>query len=406
MNQLLIGVDWSQSHYDIAIIANKGTFLSQFRIQKSQTGFEQMAEKIDQFDATRTNCLIGMETAHNILIDFLWSQQFPVYVIAPSIVNRCRGRYRSSGAYNDQTDARLIADLLRTDLIRFAPWRPDGDLLISIKMGLNFADNLTKQLIQQTNRLRSILLRVYPQIVHVFPQVNKLIALHILLTYSTPQRLAKLSYHEFAAFCHQHRCVRPDWITKWYDGLMHPQPEANSGLIKAYEAEIRFQAQMILKLIRQKEQVISDVQKSFKQHPDHAVFASLPGAGDILQPKLLTMFGEDRERFPSPQDIRALAGTCPVTKQSGKSRRIQYRRACNHDYRHTAHQFAVSSVKQSGWAAAYFSDVLARSHRKNHAYRCLANRWLGVIWKIWQTNQTYDESYHLKQVHKHRRIPQ
>jgi len=43
------------------------------------------------------------------------------------------------------------------------------------------------------------------------------------------------------------------------------------------------------------------------------------------------------------------------------------------------------------------------SHSKSHAYRCLANRWLGIIWKLWQTGQVYDEAYHLQQINEHRR---
>jgi hypothetical protein len=27
----------------------------------------------------------------------------------------------------------------------------------------------------------------------------------------------------------------------------------------------------------------------------------------------------------------------------------------------------------------------------------LANRWLAIAWKLWQTGQAYDEAYHLKQ---------
>ncbi len=116
------------------------------------------------------------------------------------------------------------------------------------------------------------------------------------------------------------------------------------------------------------------------------------------------MFGEDRARFPSPQDMRALAGTCPVTKQSGKRRRSQFRRACNRSFRETAQQFAIASVQQVDWAAAYYSAALARGLRKNQAYRCLANRWMGIIWKMWQTQQCYDEAHHLKQLHQHRRL--
>jgi transposase len=130
MNELLIGIDWSQSHYDAAVLASDGVLLTQFCISKTHSGFNQLAEKIDKFGLPSNNCHIGLETAHNVLIDFLWSRQYSVYVVAPSIVNSSRGRFGSSGAYTDARDAHLIADLLRTDWIRFAPWRPDSELVV------------------------------------------------------------------------------------------------------------------------------------------------------------------------------------------------------------------------------------------------------------------------------------
>jgi transposase len=404
MNELLIGIDWSQAHYDVTILATNGAILTQFQIAKSTNGFQQLAEKIDKFDVPSSQCLIGLETAHNILIDFLWSKRYSVYVVAPSIVNSSRGRFGNSGAHTDKTDARLIADLLRTDRPRFAPWRPDSELLTKIKTKLSLIDTLTQMKVQQTNRLRAILLRVYPQVLHAFEKLGKLISLHFLMAYPAPQALVDLTYADFAAFCRQHRCGRPDWTTKWYRRLQRPQPQANLVLAQAYGDQISFLAQLLLPQVRRKRQATQEVQDLFEQHPDQAIFASLPGAGPLLQPKLLLMFGEDRDRFPSPQDIRALAGTCPVTRQSGKTRRVTFRRACNHDFRATAQQFAVASVKQADWAATYYQAALARGLRKNHAYRCLANRWLGIIWKLWQTRQPYDEAYHLKQLHTHRRL--
>jgi transposase len=47
---------------------------------------------------------------------------------------------------------------------------------------------------------------------------------------------------------------------------------------------------------------------------------SLPGAGELLAPSLLAKFGDDRARFPTAGSVQALAGTCPVTDQSGKKR--------------------------------------------------------------------------------------
>jgi len=115
------------------------------------------------------------------------------------------------------------------------------------------------------------------------------------------------------------------------------------------------------------------------------------------------MFGHHRDRFPTPQAIRSLVGTCPATDQSGQERRIFFRKACNRPHRNTSQQFAKESVKQADWAATYFAQSRARGHSKSHAYRCLANRWLGIIWKLWQTHQLYDKAWHLQQIDKHRK---
>jgi transposase len=135
----------------------------------------------------------------------------------------------------------------------------------------------------------------------------------------------------------------------------------------------------------------------FAQHPDADIFASLPGAGALLAPALLAKFGDQRQRFPTAAVVQARAGTCPITEQSGKKTYIHFRHSCDKEFRRIAQHFAKASLHQSGWAMAYFQDALSRGHSTSHAYRCLANRWLAVIWKMWQTRQPYDEGYHLRQ---------
>ncbi len=403
MNQLLVGIDWSQKHYDAFILAPNGATLTEFRIKRTAAALQRLQKKIAAFDVPAANCLVGIETAHDILVDFLWSCHYQVYVIAPSVVNGSRGRFGSSGAHTDRTDARLIADLLRTDRPRFTPWRPDSPLLMQIKVRLGQIDNLTKTIIQHNNRLKAILLRAYPQPLQTFRKLSSLLTLHFLIAYPAPAELECLTRREFAAFCGEHNCNRPQWIRKWYEALKKPLPQADPAVTKAYKAEIVFLARVMLMLLREKQRAIKAVQLLSMQHPDYAVFASLPGAGKLLQPKLLVMFGEDRDRFPEPQSIRQLAGTCPVTKQSGKKRQVVFRNACNHAHRNTMQQFAVASIQYADWAFAYYEAARRRGHSKNSALRRLANRWLGIIWKLWQTQERYDEAYHLKQIHKQRR---
>ena len=67
------------------------------------------------------------------------------------------------------------------------------------------------------------------------------------------------------------------------------------------------------------------------------------------------------------------------------------------EFRRITQQFAHLSIRQSGWALAYWRDLRPRCRSDSDAYRRLANRWLAIIWKMWQDGKAYDESYHLQQ---------
>jgi hypothetical protein len=51
-------------------------------------------------------------------------------------------------------------------------------------------------------------------------------------------------------------------------------------------------------------------------------------------------------------------------------------------------------------AGAGLSGWLSNGQKQS---RCLANRWLGILWKLWQSGERYDEAYHLQQIRRHRR---
>jgi len=399
----LIGIDWSKNEHHICIVNEAGAQILRFSIPHSTSGFSDFEAQVTKLGVPLTDCLIGLETAHNLLIDFLWSRGFRIYVIPPSVVSSNRDRHRSSRAHNDDSDAFLIADLLRTDRHRFAPWKPDGQLVRRMKAKLSLIDSLTKTITAYSNRLQAVLLRYYPQALGLFSQVKTQICLRFLIAYPTPEAALSLTYSDFAGFCRSHGYTQPHLLPDSYAQLCQPAPEPDPVVTLAHKEETVFLAKLLLEMVCQKAREIREVQKLFARHPDQAIFDSLPGAGDLLAPKLLVMLGDHRERYPTPQTIRALAGTCPVTIESGQKRRVRFRRACNRDDRQTAQQFAKASVREAEWAAAYLSLCLARGHSKSHAYRCLANRWLGIIWKLWQSRELYDETYHLQQIRRHRR---
>jgi hypothetical protein len=91
-----------------------------------------------------------------------------------------------------------------------------------------------------------------------------------------------------------------------------------------------------------------------------------------------------------------MAGTAPVNYQSGKIHKVHIRRSCNKHLRHAMHMFADKSRAQSAWAAVYYSALRERGMTHAQALRCLGQRWLKIIWKMWQTGTVYNAALHMQ----------
>ncbi len=82
-------------------------------------------------------------------------------------------------------------------------------------------------------------------------------------------------------------------------------------------------------------------------HEDQALFASLPGAGKRLAPRMLADWGEDRARYSDANSVQTLAGTAPVAFQSGNYAKAHKRFACLKPLRHALYQLAWQSTRKA-----------------------------------------------------------
>ncbi|MCH2221683.1 MAG: transposase, partial [Dechloromonas sp.] len=64
----------------------------------------------------------------------------------------------------------------------------------------------------------------------------------------------------------------------------------------------------------------------FQSHPDYAIITSFPGLADSTGARVLAEIGDDRARFTDARALKAYAGSAPVTRASGKTISITYRR--------------------------------------------------------------------------------
>jgi transposase len=248
-----------------------------------------------------------------------------------------------------------------------------------------------------TNRLRNILWRYYPNAAQVFSSLDHHIALQFIRTYPTPSMAQELTFAEFKRFAQQQGYTQPARLPACFARLQQPQSLAQPATIAAYWQEAVWLAELSLMMVKSRKQTEQELLAVFKKHPDAVIFASLPGAGSKLAPALLAKFGDDRQRYPTPESVQAVAGTCPVTKSSGKNKYVTFRRSCDHEFRSIVQQWAKASLDQSVWANTYFRSVRPNCRSASHAYRCLGNRWLEIAWRIWQDGLPYDEERHLRQ---------
>ena len=397
--QVYLGIDWSTQSHAAFFMDERGTPLQYLEVAHTLAGLNQLDAARCNLGVSTQECIVGIETAHTLVMDFLAERNYPqLYVLHPNIVKSAQGRFRQSGAKDDRADARLIADVLRTDLHRLTPWLPDSPLTCQIRARISLVHFLGRQIVASSNRLWSVLLRYYPAALQVFSGVRQLITLLFIQAFPTPQAALQLSYADFTTFIAAHHHRRPAEWPMCYSRLHIPQPAADPGLVLAYAPQAQFLAASLEAMRRSHYQLLEETHDLFLQHPDAPIFASLPGTGKLLQPALLAKFGDNRLRFPSPASVQQVAGTCPITRRSGKSKAVLFRLACDHDFRNLAHDWARASTVKSPWAAAYFQSAQDRTHSDAHALRCLANRWLAILWKLWQSHQLYDETYHLQQL--------
>lgn len=394
---IYVGIDWSSQKHDVAFVNEQGGVIQCIVIEHSETGFKKLESVREGLSVSVAECVVGIETAHTLLIEHLWEQGYAaMYVLPPGTVNANRSRNRQSGARNDRSDSIVIAETLRTDRRNFHPWQPGSEPLQQMRSMVSQANFWTQQSVRLANRLHALLSRYYPAALAVFKSWPTPLNCAFVLAYPSPEDARALSWEEFEEFAKAQRYPRRKQLPSAFLRLKQALPAQPVTVNPAYVQEACCLASALHNSLQVEKQNLAQLNDVFHSHPDAAIFASLPGVGDWLAPALLTKVGEDRLRFPSPQALQALAGTCPVTRQSGKKRTVLFRRSCDHAFRHIVQQWARSAVKHSDWAHTYFQQQLDNSKRPNAAYRALANRLLAILWKLWQTQTLYDEAVHLR----------
>ena len=379
------GIDWADAHHDVAVVDERGRQHGALRVAHSAAGLETLVTFLRGYSATdpeQIACIV--ETTHGLLITALLEAGFPVYPVNPKTLEHWR---KPSGAKTDQIDAYLLARKGRSDLGELRRLEPDSPLVQELKLLTRDQDALVQTQTRLVNQLTSCLKGYFPAALTLFTKLQQRATLAFLQRYPTLEVAEAASVEELTAFLRTlPRFPGPGVAAQRIYARLH-QPH-----LRADPVTTRVKARLTRALVAQLAPVVEqiaaydeEIERLFRDHPDAALFVSLPGAGKRLAPRLLAGWGDDRERYASAQSIQGLAGTAPVAFQSGKYRKAHKRYACIKPLRNALYQFAwQSTIAKAAWALDYYQRKRQEGKSHSVALRALANQWVRLIHALWR----------------------
>ena len=131
---LYVGDDWSEDHHDIQLMNEAGEQLAARRLPEGVKGVAALHELIAQHASDPGEVVVGIETERGPWVSALLAAGYRVYAINPRSAARYRDRHHVGGAKSDAGDAKLLADLVRTDRHNHRPVAGDSDEAAAVRI--------------------------------------------------------------------------------------------------------------------------------------------------------------------------------------------------------------------------------------------------------------------------------
>jgi transposase len=396
--QLFAGLDWAKDHHDVVAVDRQGQIQIDLSFPDTAEGWADLRQRMNRLvGANLGRIAVAVETNNGPAVERLLDLRCRVFPMNPKAAQRYRDRKAPSGGRNDHLDAWSFADGLRTDGHAWRALKADDPLTQEIRLLCRDEVRLIAQRTALVNQLQEALHEYYPAALEAFDDWVCPGAWAFVERFPSPAILVNKGRRVWEKFLHTHRLYRPQTYQRRLEIFARADQFCGSPAVTSAKSRLAValarQLQVLDKQLQEYRQAIKEL---FRRHPDYDVFNSLPGAGGKMAPRLLGEMGSHRDRFEDAQGLQCFAGTAPVCIQSGQNRWVHLRRACNKWLRTAVHLWANLSRPKCVWAEAYYQRK--RQEGKSHAtaLRCLGQRWLKILLKMWQDRCPYDEALHLR----------
>jgi len=391
---IFVGIDWAEVHHDACVMDDTGVVLARRRVPDNLEGLHELYAVFAEHADDANDVVIGIETANGLLTRTLVAAGYQIFVINPLAASRYRGRHTISKAKSDPGDAKMLADLVRTDRQNHRLFAEDSEEAEAIKVLARMHKNLVWARQQQVNHLRNALREFYPAAIQAFgTDLASVEALAILAKAPTPELGWKLTVAQIQRTLEKAGRQRrlESKASKIELCLRAPHAEAPPVVADAYGNTVSAAVVVIGSLNQQISELAQQMQLSFEKHPDAEIILSLPGLGSVLGARVIGEFGDAPNRFSDAKGRKNYAGTSPVTKASGTKHVVTARYVRKKRLADVCDRWAFCSLTGSPGARRLYDRERARGQTHGQALRRVANRWVGILHGCLTNRQTYSE---------------
>ncbi|MGH3496719.1 MAG: IS110 family transposase [Nocardioidaceae bacterium] len=391
---IFVGVDWAEAHHDVHVQNEDGKRLAGSRLPEGVEGIARFHELVGGHVDEPGEVVIGIETDRGLFVAALVAAGYVVFAVNPMSTSRYRDRHSTSGAKSDPGDAKVLADMVRTDRHNHRPVSADSEAVQAVKILARAHQTMIWSRGRQTNGLRSTLREFYPAALVAFDDLTSTDAIEVLRVAPTPELGRGLSRTKIAAALRRGGRQRriDERAAEIQAALRAPQLAAPAAISTAMGASVTASVAVIAAMVTQIAVLAQELEAGFEKHPDAEVVRSLPGLGTVLGARVLGEFGDEPNRYGTAKSRKNYAGTSPITRASGTRRVILARYARNQRLADAIYLWAFATLTSSPGARAFYDTHRAAGDTHHAALRALGNRLVGILHGCLEHHTSYDES--------------
>lgn len=169
-----VGIDWATDAHDVCIVDREGRIVERRQVPHTTVGLQALVDALlKRAEGNPSRVAIGIEVPRGAVVEWCVERGFAVYSINPKQVDRFRDRFTVAGAKDDERDAHVIGDALRTDPQAFRRVRLDDTLVIQLREWSRVDEDLGAELTRLTNQLSELVYRIAPGVLALCAAANE-----------------------------------------------------------------------------------------------------------------------------------------------------------------------------------------------------------------------------------------